>query len=205
MKRPKIVNASLLTLLSLVMAGSLLGCQSKPSTVSSDSASASVAVSDTASASASVSESASPSPSVDQTPTVTVSEDPTIVWGTEDPDLTQFFTLKVGDSAKTVTSDMLSGSVNTAIEGTYPVTLTTALNGTALTATAQVQVISKVVIDTPYSENPVSMAPISVRASTAIKWLAALPSTSMTGRSPSSPAGSAARSALKRTRLIRLP
>jgi hypothetical protein len=154
MKRPKIVNASLLTLLSLVMAGSLLGCQSKPSTVSSDSASASVAVSDTASASASVSESASPSPSVDQTPTVTVSEDPTIVWGTEDPDLTQFFTLKVGDSAKTVTSDMLSGSVNTAIEGTYPVTLTTALNGTALTATAQVQVISKVVIDTPYSENP---------------------------------------------------
>jgi hypothetical protein len=161
MKIRKPAQVLLLTVISASMAVSIAGCHSNPSSVSSSSSASTSsaetssvpAVSSVSSSSETGSQSTSSS-SEPQKPTVTVSDDPTIAWGTENPDLTQFFTVTAGDATFKVTAEMITGTVNPMEEGIYPITFAATIQGEDLTAHCDVQVISKVEIGTPYTEDP---------------------------------------------------
>lgn len=85
---------------------------------------------------------------------VFVEEDPKIVWGTRDPDLAQFFSIEDGNFSYKVSKDMIFGEVNTLKKGSYPIRFEAVVDGVPLKAETAVEVVSKVEIETPLSENP---------------------------------------------------
>lgn len=144
MKRRKSKKYPLVVALSLLVSGTMAlssceGVTSKDSSTTSEESTA-----DQTSTSA--------APVV---PEVTVSENTEVTWGSE-VDTTSFFTIKVGDATQTVTTGMVTGIVNTKVEGTYPLTFSATVEGTVLTASCNVVVIPKVEITYPYTQSPVS-------------------------------------------------
>lgn len=136
-------KSSIFVLCGLI-ALSLVGCTD---TSSNQPSSSSDTTSDTSSPSNSTSV-------VDSTPTLEVVGPSEVRWGDEDFDATKLFKLTVGDVEKVITSDMITGSIDTKMEGIYSFTCTATVDGVTLTKTATVEVYSKVEITLPHTADP---------------------------------------------------
>jgi hypothetical protein len=150
--KKRIKNRPYVSVLALLVSGTmaLSGCGNQSSTgTSSDSSSSAASSSELASSS---SEDTS-STSVDATPKVTVADDLEVTWG-DDVDPTSFFTITIGNVTQKVTAEMVTGTVNTQVEGTYPLSFATTVDEVNLTAHANVVVIAKVEITLPYGKTP---------------------------------------------------
>lgn len=139
-------------LFSLSMIGSLYGCQTTTS-ITTDTTP--ITTEKIEPSTTQTPTNSSVTPSTDEKLHAEVSSNLEVVWGTKDLDLTQFFTIKNSTSEHKVTADMITGSVDTSKEGTYPIELKTTIEGDVLEAKAEVKVISKVEITTPNTENPI--------------------------------------------------
>lgn len=151
MKKRISKNMSLLSL-SLLMSLSLIGC-GNTETTSESKDTAGETTADSSNASDKTSESIT-----DVTPEVTSKKSVELEWG-EELDLKSLFEIKAGNFTFDVKDEWLSGEVNNKLEGEYTITLSADVTfegiTTHLDSTCTVNVITKVEISTPKTDNPV--------------------------------------------------